>query len=209
MSTLHTLRQQMDKSRERSNLALADFIGPKSMGKPDWIGAFAVTAGHGVNEKVREYEAEQDDYSAIMIKALADRLAEALAEYMHGQVRKEYWGYSSEELLSNEELIRESYRGIRPAAGYPAAPDHTEKDGIWSLLKVEKATGITLTDSYAMSPAASVSGWYFAHPDAHYFGVGKIGKDQIRDYASRKGMDVKVMERWLASSLGYDPDLNT
>lgn len=209
LSTLHTLRQQMDKSRERSNLALADFIGPKSMGKPDWIGAFAVTAGHGVNEKVREYEAEQDDYSAIMIKALADRLAEALAEYMHGQVRKEYWGYSSEELLSNEELIRESYRGIRPAAGYPAAPDHTEKDGIWSLLKVEKATGITLTDSYAMSPAASVSGWYFAHPDAHYFGVGKIGKDQIRDYASRKGMDVKVMERWLASSLGYDPDLNT
>jgi 5-methyltetrahydrofolate--homocysteine methyltransferase len=201
---LHTLRQQKDNQRGKPQLALADFIAPRDSGHVDYIGAFAVTAGHGCQELAERFDREQDPYNSIMVKALADRLAEAFAEYLHKQARAE-WGYGKDENLSPEELIQEKYRGIRPAPGYPAQPDHTEKPIIFDLLKAGEATGITLTESFAMYPAASVSGLYFAHPESQYFAVSSIGKDQAESYAARKGMKVAEVERWLAPILGYDP----
>jgi 5-methyltetrahydrofolate--homocysteine methyltransferase len=201
---IHGLRQQAEKPPGRPNLCLTDFIAPKSSGIADWIGAFAVTAGLGAEEFSMQFVAKHDDYSAIMAKALADRLAEAFAERLHERVRREYWGYQPDEKLSNEDLVREKYVGIRPAPGYPACPDHTEKRTLFSLLDVTGKTGIVLTESFAMWPAASVSGWYLSHPEAIYFGVGKIGRDQVEDYAKRKGMTVEETERWLAPNLGYD-----
>ncbi|MCY4007379.1 MAG: methionine synthase [Rhodobacteraceae bacterium] len=198
IAKIHTLRQQMNKSGRRPHLALADFIAPRDCGRQDYIGGFAVTAGSGLDSRVTAFEDAHDDYNSIMLKALADRLAEAFAERMHERVRKEFWGYASNENLSNEDLIRESYRGIRPAPGYPACPDHTEKATLFDLLDASRATGIYLTDSFAMTPAASVSGLYFAHPNARYFGTGKIGDDQVKDYAERKGISLKEAEKWLA-----------
>lgn len=196
----HTLRQQTKKPAGQYNVALSDFISPASQ---DYIGAFALTTGIGIDEHVARFEKDHDDYSAIMLKALADRLAEAFAELMHKKVRKEYWGYASAENLANEDLIKEEYAGIRPAPGYPAQPDHTEKPIIWKLLDVEKNTGMILTESMAMVPTAAVSGLYFAHPDSHYFGIGKIQKDQVVDYAKRKGMTIEIAERWLGPNLAY------
>lgn len=205
-TTFHTLRQQMSRqNRMRANYALADFVAPKSSGLIDAIGAFAVTAGLGIDDHVQAFEQDHDDYSSIMLKAVADRLAEALAERIHEKVRKEIWHYAPDENLNNKDLIAESYTGIRPAPGYPACPDHTEKGLIWSLLDVEHHTGVSLTESYAMWPAASVSGLYLSHPESRYFGVGKIEKDQVRDYAARKGMDLEIVERWLAPNLNYNP----
>jgi 5-methyltetrahydrofolate--homocysteine methyltransferase len=201
---LHHLRQQKAKPTGQPHYALADFVAPKTSGTRDWIGAFAVTTGIGLDDKVREFESRHDDYGAIMTKALADRLAEALAERMHERVRREFWGYAPEERFTNEQLVREEYRGIRPAPGYPACPDHTEKGTLWQLLDVERNTGIRLTESFAMYPTAAVSGWYFAHPEAKYFQVGKIDADQVADYARRKGMTLVDAERWLAPVLGYD-----
>ena len=203
LAVLHTLRQQMQKSEGQPNLALADFIAPKETGINDYIGAFAVTAGIGIEKLIEQFEKNHDDYSSIMIKAIADRLAEAFAEHLHEQVRKKYWGYSADENLSNEDLIKEKYIGIRPAPGYPAQPDHTEKIILFELLDVEKNTSIKLTESLAMYPAASVSGLYFAHPEAKYFNVGKIDKDQVLDYHRRKGMSVEEIERWLSPILNY------
>ncbi len=200
---LHHLRQQNKKAPGQPNFSLADFIAPKQTGKQDYIGAFAVSAGFGIDEHVKRFEQDHDDYNSIMLKALADRLAEAFAERLHERVRKEFWGYIKTENLKNEELIAEKYQGIRPAPGYPACPDHTEKRTLWQLLDVEKNTGIVLTDSLAMFPASSVSGFYFAHPDSRYFGVGKINKDQVEDYAKRKGISVAEVERWLSPVLGY------
>lgn len=200
---LHHLRQQNKKAPGQPNFSLADFIAPKESGKQDYIGAFAVSAGFGIDEHVKRFEQDHDDYNSIMLKALADRLAEAFAERLHERVRKEFWGYVKTESLNNEDLIAEKYQGIRPAPGYPACPDHTEKRTLWQLLDVEKNTGIVLTDSLAMFPASSVSGFYFAHPDSRYFGVGKINKDQVEDYAKRKGMSVEEVERWLSPALGY------
>ncbi|NWF49869.1 MAG: DUF559 domain-containing protein, partial [Ignavibacteriaceae bacterium] len=200
---LHTLRQQMQKSASESNIALADFIAPKESGVEDYIGMFAVTAGVGIEKLIEKFETDNDDYNSIMVKAIADRLAEAFAEHLHELVRKEYWGYASEEKYSNEDLIKEKYIGIRPAPGYPAQPDHTEKTIIFSLLEAEKNTGIKLTESMAMYPAASVSGLYFSHPEAKYFTVGKIGKDQVLDYHRRKGMSLEEIERWLSPNLNY------
>ena len=205
-AVLRMLRQQNEKPPGRPNLALSDFIAPKSSGVADWIGAFAVTTGHGVEALVKDFEARHDDYNAIMAKALADRLAEAFAERLHERVRKELWGYAKDEALPNEDLIAEKFRGIRPAPGYPACPDHTEKRTLFELLGATERTGIALTESGAMWPAAAVSGWYIAHPEAHYFGVGRVGKDQVADYARRKGMTLKETERWLSPSLNYDPD---
>ena len=204
IAVVHTLRQQMAKPPGRPNLALADFVAPRSSGVPDYLGAFAVTAGVGLDQLVREFEAAHDDYSAILAKALTDRLAEAFAERLHERVRKEFWGYAREEALDNVGLVREQYQGIRPAPGYPACPDHTEKRALFDLLQVEANTGITLTESFAMLPTASVSGYYFWHPQAHYFGVGKIERDQVEDYARRTGRDVAEVERWLAPNLGYE-----
>ncbi|GAA5118700.1 methionine synthase [Alloalcanivorax gelatiniphagus] len=205
--TLHHLRQQLDrKKNDKPNYALSDFIAPKDSGKQDWLGGFAVTAGIGIDEHVQRFEADHDDYSSIMLKALADRLAEAFAERMHERVRKEYWGYDADETLSNDEMISEKYRGIRPAPGYPACPDHTEKALLWELLEPEKNAGMTLTESYAMLPAAAVSGWYFAHPEARYFGTGKLARDQMDDYANRKGMTRKNIERMVPHLLGYIED---
>ncbi len=200
----HGLRQQNEKPPGRPNQCLTDFIAPKQTGLKDYIGAFAVTAGIGIDEHVKRFEADHDDYNAIMVKALADRLAEAFAERMHERVRKEFWGYVLEEHLDNTALIREQYQGIRPAPGYPACPEHTEKEALWALLDAEKNGGVTLTDHYAMLPAAAVSGWYFSHPEARYFAVGKINRDQVEDYARRKGWDIKIAEKWLAPMLGYD-----
>jgi 5-methyltetrahydrofolate--homocysteine methyltransferase len=202
LAVFHMLRQQMDKPSGQFNHCLADFIAPKSSGRGDYLGAFAVTAGHGADELARQFEADHDDYNAIMTKALADRLAEAFAEHLHERARRE-WGFGAKEKLSKEDLIRESYRGIRPAAGYPACPDHTEKRTLFDLLQAEKATGIRLTESYAMWPGASVSGLYFAAPNAKYFGVGKIGRDQIQDYRVRKGLPLEEVERWLGPYLNY------
>ncbi len=204
LTTLHTLRQQMPKPEDNPNLALADFVAPKSSGLPDHVGLFAVTAGIGIEAVCERFERDHDDYNAILTKALADRLAEAFAEWLHKRVRLE-WGYGEGEELSNEDLIRERYRGIRPAPGYPACPDHTEKRTIFDLLDAEKQAGITLTETFAMYPAASVSGVYFAHPQAAYFAVGKIGQDQVADYAARKGIDLKTAEQWLRPNLNYDP----
>ena len=200
----HSLRQQMEKPEGDCNYALADFIAPKSLGLKDYIGGFAVTAGVGIEALCERFEKDHDDYNSIMTKALADRLAEAFAEWLHREARKE-WGYGSHEQLTNEELIRERYRGIRPAPGYPASPDHTEKRTLFDLLDAEKYTEIRLTETYAMYPAASVSGLYFAHPEAKYFSVGKIDRDQVQDYANRKGMDTTEIERWLSPNLYYDP----
>ncbi|QNF32990.1 methionine synthase [Adhaeribacter swui] len=202
--TFRTLRQQSKKGPGVPNLALADFIAPQESGLNDYIGGFAVTAGIGIEKLIAQYEADHDDYNSIMIKALADRLAEAFAELMHEKVRKELWGYASHEQLTNDELIAEAYQGIRPAPGYPACPEHTEKLTLFELLEVEKHTGITLTESMAMYPTAAVSGMYFAHPKARYFGLGKIDKDQAEDYARRKNMTLSEVERWLAPNLGYN-----
>jgi 5-methyltetrahydrofolate--homocysteine methyltransferase len=208
LAVVHTLRQQMARDRsDRANLALADFIAPKESGLADSLGGFAVTAGHGLDEIVRDYERNHDDYSAILAKALADRLAEAFAERLHERVRSEFWGYAADENLTNDELIAEAYRGIRPAPGYPACPDHTEKRTLFDLLNAEDTVGIHLTESFAMVPAASVSGFYFSHPDSRYFGLGRIHRDQVEDYARRKGMSLKETERWLGPNLAYDPDL--
>jgi 5-methyltetrahydrofolate--homocysteine methyltransferase len=204
LTTFHTLRQQMPKPPDQFNHALADFIAPKSTGLPDYLGAFAVTSGIGVEAICARFEKEHDDYNSIMAKALADRLAEAFAELLHKKAREE-WGYGKGEALSTEDLIRERYRGIRPAPGYPACPDHTEKRILFDLLQAEKHAGITLTETFAMLPASSVSGLYFAHPEAIYFAVGKIGRDQVLDYARRKQMDVGAIERWLSPNLNYDP----
>ena len=204
LTMFHTLRQQSEKPQGQSSFALADFVAPKESGRADYVGAFAVTTGVGVDVLCREFERDHDDYNSIMTKALADRLAEAFAEYLHKLVR-DAWGYGKNEALTPEDLIREKYRGIRPAPGYPACPDHTEKRMLFDLLSVERHTGITLTESFAMWPAASVSGFYFAHPDAKYFAVGKIGKDQVLDYQRRKGMPLSALERWLGPNLNYDP----
>ena len=202
--TFHTLRQQVMKPPGRPNLCLADFIAPKDSGVKDYVGVFAVTTGIGIDARVAEYEKNHDDYSSIMLKALADRLAEACAELMHQRVRKEFWGYAPDENLSNAELIDEKYRGIRPAPGYAACPDHTEKGPLFDLLDAPKKVGITITESFAMLPTAAVSGFYFSHPESAYFSVGKVEKDQVEDYARRKGMDLAIMERWLAPVLAYD-----
>jgi len=204
LTTFHTLRQQTPKPPDQFNHALADFIAPRSTGLPDHIGAFAVTSGIGVEAICERFEKEHDDYNSIMTKALADRLAEAFAELLHKRAREE-WGYGKGEALSTEDLIRERYRGIRPAPGYPACPDHTEKRILFDLLQTEKHAGITLTETFAMLPASSVSGLYFAHPEAKYFAVGKIGRDQVLDYAQRKNMDLSAIERWLSPNLNYDP----
>ncbi len=203
---IHTLRQQNLKPSGQPNYALSDFVAPKSSNMDDFIGAFALTAGIGTDELVAQYEKENDDYNAIMVKAIADRLAEAFAECLHNHVRRHNWGYASKENLSVEELIDEKYVGIRPAPGYPACPDHTEKDVLWRLLNVRENIGLSLTENYAMSPAASVSGWYFSHPNARYFGLGKINRDQVDDYAKRKSMSLLEAEKWLASSLSYEPE---
>jgi 5-methyltetrahydrofolate--homocysteine methyltransferase len=204
--TWHNLRQQNQKPTGNANQCLADYVAPKGSGVPDWVGAFAVTAGLGIEKKLAEFERTHDDYSAIMLKALADRLAEAFAEHLHERVRREYWGYAADEALDNASLIAEKYRGIRPAPGYPACPDHTEKAALFALLDAPKSAGMTLTESYAMLPAAAVSGFYLSHPDARYFAVGRIGRDQIEDYARRKDMTVEEAERWLAPYLAYDPE---
>ncbi len=205
-TALHFLRQQADKPVERPNLCLADFIAPADAGTRDWIGAFAVTAGIGIEEHVARFEAGNDDYSAILLKALADRLAEAYAERMHQRVRTEVWGYAPDEQLENAALINEEYRGIRPAPGYPACPDHTEKASLFAMLDVTARTGITLTGGFAMHPASSVSGWYFSHPDSRYFVVGNLSREQVADYARRKGWSPSEAERWLAPHLAYEPD---
>lgn len=201
--TLFTLRQQVEKAEGLAHFALADFVAPKESKLNDYVGMFAVTAGIGLDKLVKEYEANHDDYNSIMVKAIADRLAEAFAEKLHEIVRKEYWGYAKEEELSNEELIKEEYKGIRPAPGYPACPDHTEKKTLFTILDAEKEAGISLTENFAMYPAAAVSGYYFSNKDSKYFGLGKIGKDQVIDYAKRKGMSIEEAERWLAPNLGY------
>ena len=204
VTVLHHLRQQLAKPPQRPNWCLSDFVAPAETEVSDYIGAFAVTAGIGIEAHVQRFEAAHDDYSSIMLKALADRLAEAFAERMHERVRREFWAYAGDEALSNEQLVAEQYRGIRPAPGYPACPDHTEKQLLWELIEPDKYAGIELTESYAMTPASSVSGWYFSHPQARYFGVGKIRRDQVEDYAERKHLDVRLVERWLAPVLGYD-----
>ncbi|KMM74154.1 5-methyltetrahydrofolate--homocysteine methyltransferase [Xanthomonas sp. NCPPB 1128] len=203
---LHFLRQQVDKPAERPDFCLADFIAPRDSGKQDWIGAFAVTAGIGIEPHVARFEAAHDDYNAILLKALADRLAEALAERLHQRVRTEFWGYADDEALDNEALIAERYRGIRPAPGYPACPDHSEKQTLFALLDAGRNAGMSLTESFAMLPTAAVSGYYFSHPQSQYFVVGRLGKDQLADYARRKGVSLQQAERWLASNLDYDPE---
>jgi 5-methyltetrahydrofolate--homocysteine methyltransferase len=192
-----TLRQQSQKTKGAPNIALADFIAPKESGKVDYMGAFCVTTGFGVDEWAAEFEKDLDDYNSIMVKALADRFAEAFAEYLHEKIRKEIWGYSKDEVLTNEEMIAEEYKGIRPAPGYPACPDHLEKPTIWKLLNVEKEIGVTLTESMAMWPASSVSGYYFGNPESKYFGLGKIKEDQVIDYAKRRSVSTDVAKKWL------------
>jgi 5-methyltetrahydrofolate--homocysteine methyltransferase len=194
-----TLRQQTKKASGQANLALADFVTPKEKGSIDYVGGFAVTAGLGIEKYIEKFENDHDDYNSIMLKALADRLAEALAEYLHERIRVDFWGYSKNEKLSNEELVKEKYSGIRPAPGYPACPDHTEKIGLFELLNVKENIGISLTESLAMSPAASVSGWYFAHPKSKYFGVGKVTEEQIIDLARRKNTNFRNIEKWYSS----------
>jgi 5-methyltetrahydrofolate--homocysteine methyltransferase len=203
VAVLHSLRQQLSKREGRANAALSDFIAPRKSRLADYIGAFTVTAGIGEDEVAERFKRANDDYSAIMVKALADRLAEAFAERLHQRVRKEFWGYAADETFSNEQLIAEKYRGIRPAPGYPAQPDHTEKSTLFRLLKSERV-GVKLTESYAMWPGAAVCGVYFSHPQSAYFGVGKIERDQVEDYAQRKSWTVAECERWLAPILNYD-----
>jgi methionine synthase (B12-dependent) (EC 2.1.1.13) len=203
IGTIHCLRQQNKKSAGLSNFSLADFIAPIDSGVKDYIGGFVVTTGIGIEEKLEEFKLQHDDYNSILLKALADRLAEAFAELMHSRVRNEFWGYAKGENFSNEELILEKYRGIRPAPGYPACPDHNQKRILFEMLKETDSCGVKLTDALAMYPASSVSGFYFAHPEAKYFGLGKIGKDQVENYAKRKGLSVTEVERWLAPALNY------
>lgn len=203
---LHQLRQQSKKPAGQFNRCLSDYVASKDSGIDDYVGAFAVSAGFGVDELVKVYDADHDAYNSILLKAVADRLAEASAEYLHEKVRKEYWGYASDENLDNDALIRESYQGIRPAPGYPACPEHTEKGLLWELLKVDENIGMDLTSSYAMWPGAAVSGWYFAHPDSKYFAVAKLAKDQVLDYAARKGFTIEQAERWLSANLDYEPE---
>jgi len=203
IATFHTLRQQLARREGRANTALADFVAPA--GVPDYLGAFTVTAGIGEDEVANRFKAAHDDYGAIMVKALADRLAEAFAERMHQRVRRELWGFAADETLGSADLIAEKYRGIRPAPGYPAQPDHTEKGTLFGLLDGEGAIGVKLTESFAMWPGASVSGLYFSHPQSHYFGVGRIERDQVEDYAARKGWTIAEAEKWLAPILNYDP----
>jgi 5-methyltetrahydrofolate--homocysteine methyltransferase len=200
-TTFLTLRQQSQKTAGAPNIALADFIAPKESNKQDYMGCFCVTTGFGVEEKAIHFEKQLDDYNSILVKALADRLAEAFAEFLHLQVRKEIWGYATAERLSNVELIQEEYKGIRPAPGYPACPDHLEKPTIWKLLQVEERIGVTLTESMAMWPASSVSGYYFAHPESKYFGLGKIKSDQVVDYAKRRNISTEVATKWLAPNI--------
>ena len=205
-SVLHMLRQQRIHSRaDRPNLALSDFIAPLDTGIADYIGGFVVTAGEEIDARAKSLEAAHEDYDAILMKVIGDRLAEAFAERMHERVRTEFWGYAPGEKLSNEQLIAEEYRGIRPAPGYPACPDHTEKPELFGLLNAEPATGVSLTETNAMWPASSVSGLYFSHPESRYFGLGRIGRDQVANYAARKGARMEEVERWLASHLDYDP----
>jgi 5-methyltetrahydrofolate--homocysteine methyltransferase len=205
LATFYTLRQQVSRERDTPNMALADFVAPKESGKPDYVGAFVVTTGIGEDEIAARFKADKDDYNAILLSALADRLAEAFAERLHQRVRKEFWGYAPEENLGNDELIAETYRGIRPAPGYPAQPDHTEKGTLFRVLDAEAKAGVKLTESYAMWPGSSVSGLYLGHPDARYFGVGKIERDQVEDYARRKGWTLAEAERWLGPVLNYNP----
>ncbi|MEA2861114.1 MAG: 5-methyltetrahydrofolate--homocysteine methyltransferase, partial [Methylobacteriaceae bacterium] len=206
LATFFTLRQQLSKRGEgRANLALADFVAPLDGGKPDYIGGFVVTAGAEEEKISARFARDNDDYRSIMVKALADRLAEALAERMHERVRREFWAYAPDEQLTNEQRVAEEYPGIRPAPGYPAQPDHTEKATLFRLLGAEKRTGVTLTESYAMWPGSSVAGLYLSHPQAHYFGVAKVERDQVEDYARRKGMTIAEVERWLSPILNYDP----
>jgi 5-methyltetrahydrofolate--homocysteine methyltransferase len=203
---LHFLRQQKGKPAGQSHTCLADFIAPKASGKRDYIGAFAVTGGIGIEPHLERFEKTHDDYSSIMLKALADRFAEAFAERLHERVRREFWGYAPDERFTNDQLIKEEYRGIRPAPGYPSCPDHTEKATLWQLLDAQANAGITLTESFAMYPTAAVSGWYFSHPGSHYFPLGKIDLDQVQNYAARKKMSLEEAQRWLAPNLGYDSD---
>ena len=200
-NTFYTLRQQSRKATGKPNLALADFIAPAESGLQDYVGCFCVTAGFGADELADAYQKDNDDYQSIMIKALADRLAEAFAEYLHRKVRTEHWGYNTTEDLTNEQLIQEAYQGIRPAPGYPACPDHLEKETIWKVLQVEEKIGVKLTESLAMWPAASVSGYYLAHPQARYFGLGKIKEDQLKDYAKRKNINLEEARKWLRPNL--------
>ena len=202
---LRHLRQQTEHRKGVPNRSLADFVAPEDSGKHDWVGAFAVTAGLGAGEQIEKFKADHDDYSAIMLEALADRLAEAFAEWLHKNVRTKLWGYSPDEALDNDALIAEKYAGIRPAPGYPACPEHTEKDTLWELLDVNKHTGIELTESRAMWPGAAVSGWYFSHPESRYFVTGRVAKDQVADYAERKGWDIATAEKWIGPNLGYEP----
>jgi 5-methyltetrahydrofolate--homocysteine methyltransferase len=204
MAVLHTLRQQLTRREGRANIALADFVAPRASGIADYIGAFTVTAGLGEDDIADRFKRANDDYSSILVKALADRLAEAFAERLHQLVRRELWGYAPDEALSNADMIGEKYRGIRPAPGYPAQPDHTEKGTLFDLLESERQIGVKLTESFAMWPGASVCGLYFSHPDSDYFGVGKIERDQVEDYAKRKGWTPEEAERWLAPILNYD-----
>jgi 5-methyltetrahydrofolate--homocysteine methyltransferase len=205
LTTFHTLRQQQVRANQEPSYSVADFVAPRESGKLDYLGGFAVTAGLRIEPLVEKFEKDNDDYNALMTKALADRLAEGLAELIHKRARIE-WGYGQDENLSYDDLIHEKYRGIRPAPGYPALPDHTEKRPLFDLLCAEKNTGITLTENFAMYPAAAVSGFYFSHPESKYFAVGKIGRDQVEDYSRRKGLDLRTVERWLAPNLNYDPD---
>jgi 5-methyltetrahydrofolate--homocysteine methyltransferase len=202
-SELQFLRQQIKKAADQPNLSLADFIAPADNSRQDFIGAFAVSI-HGIEQHIEVFQNSFDDYNKIILQALADRLAEAFAELLHARTRKEFWGYAKDEHLETDELIKEKYQGIRPAPGYPACPDHTEKYTLFNLLDATNAAGITLTESLAMYPASSVCGWYFAHPESRYFGVGKIEKDQVEDYARRKNMPVEELERWLRPILEYD-----
>jgi 5-methyltetrahydrofolate--homocysteine methyltransferase len=205
IATLHGLRQQLSRRDGRPNLCLSDFVAPVDSGKADYVGAFVVTAGAEEERIAERFARDNDDYRSIMVKALADRFAEAFAERMHQRVRKEFWGYAADETVSDADLCLENYRGIRPAPGYPAQPDHTEKETLFRLLNAEKAVGVKLTESYAMWPGSSVSGLYFAHPEAFYFGVAKVERDQVEDYAQRKGMSIAQVERWLAPILNYEP----
>jgi 5-methyltetrahydrofolate--homocysteine methyltransferase len=202
-TVFHFLRQQHDKGSERSNLCLADFIAGETGEMSDYLGFFALTTGIGIEQTLKKLQDRHDDYTSILLKALADRLAEAFAEHLHARIRREFWGYETGDPIVNEDLIAEKYRGIRPAPGYPACPDHSEKRLLFDFLEVEKQTQIRLTENFAMHPAASVCGFYFAHPEAKYFGVGRIGKDQVEDYAKRKGIDLATAEKYLAPNLVY------
>jgi 5-methyltetrahydrofolate--homocysteine methyltransferase len=205
LATFHTLRQQVARERQTANLALADFVAPAGIGKHDYVGGFVVTTGFGEEAIAERFKADKDDYNAILLSALADRLAEAFAERMHQRVRREFWAYTPGETLSNEELIAEAYSGIRPAPGYPAQPDHTEKGTLFRVLDAEKSSGVKLTENYAMWPGSSVSGLYLSHPESRYFGVGKVERDQVEDYARRKNWTLEEAERWLGPVLNYNP----